>query len=240
LSPSQVSSFTAATGTNPYTATNVSWTWGGGTLDSFYELSRSTNYSSYSVVTTTANTTTVNFVDSGLTPATYYRYRILSRSSTIPTFVITTGTSGFGVAFALNDSDYEYVDRIIVPQLLSATVGAVTTTSLPVALNYGMNPTSTPLLVSDNFGYYYDASGQRSGMSPNYLTVSDWQGIFPALSPSTSYTFTFTPYTAVGTSTYTYYAPTSSLVISTATPLSLPTPPVFSGETSSTLNLVAK
>lgn len=233
--PAPVANLVAATGTNPYTNANLSWSWGGGSFDNFYSIDRFVNGEVVaSTVTTSVATTTLSFIDSGLTPANWYRYRFYVTSSTVPAFTIVAGG---GVAESLTTSDYEYADRIIVPQLLSATVGGVTTTTLPVALNYGLNPSTTTLLVSDNYGYFYDTSGQRSGTSPNYLTVGGWQGSFPALSPSTSYTFTFTPYTAVGTTTYTYYAPTSSLVITTTTPLSLPTPPVFSGESSSTINL---
>lgn len=231
--PSPVSNFAVATGSPVYTSTQLTWNWGGGDFDWFYNIQKSLDGMDYSALnTSTANTTTLSFTDVNLLPATRYWYRIGTVSSTVPSFVSVSGTA---VSEASTLSLYQYADHVILPQPLSATFGTLAPTSLPVTLNYGLNPATTPMLVSDNSGFYYTGGGVRNGTSPAYINVSDWQGNLPGLTASTSYTFTFTPYVLVDTSTY--YAATTSLVFSTTTPLAAPGAPTFMGESSTTLNL---
>lgn len=230
-SPAPVNSFAVATGTSPYDSVSLSWNWGGGDFDAFYWIERSLDGMSYTALATTSNTTTLTFTDTGLVPAARYWYRLNVRSSTVPNFVLVSSTA---ISEPQTQSSFEYADHVILPQPLSATFGALTPTSLPVTLNYGLNPSTTPLLVSDNAGYYYDTNGTRSGMTPGYITVGGWQGPL-SLAASTSYVFTFTPYVLVGTNTY--YAATSSVTLTTTTPLAAPGAPVFMGESSTTLNM---
>lgn len=231
--PAPVANFAVATGTSPYSTLQLSWTWGGGDFDWFYNIEKSLDGADYSLLTSTPNTSTLAFIDTSLMPATKYWYRVNTVSSTVPLFVLVSGTAA---SIPIPESVYQYAEHVILPQPLSATFGALQPTSLPVTLNYGLNPGTTPLLVSDDAGYYYTAGGVRNGTSPSYITVADWQGSLSSLTASTTYAFTFTPYVLVDTSTY--YAATSSLTFTTTTPLAAPSTPTFMGETSTTVNLV--
>jgi hypothetical protein len=230
--PAPVINFAAATGTPVNSGIQLSWTWGDGDFDYFNTIYRSLNGSSYSVVTTTP-TTTLSFTDTGLTPATRYWYLVKTQSSTISGNLIFGPTSSLQVAELLSESLYASSTHIILPQLLGTpTFGTKTPTTLPVALSIGLNPSSTPLLVSDSNGNYYGASGALSGTSPNYITLDTWGGTFTGLSASTSYTFSFTPYVLIDGS---YFAATSSLTFTTTTLLVTPSAPVFGQSGSSSI-----
>jgi hypothetical protein len=219
-------SFAAVTGTSPLSSSQLSWGWGGGLLDSFYRLYTvsGTSTVSSSPIFSTANTTTLSYLVTGLTPATRYRYAIQSVSSTPrPVFNLNAGQT---LVEIIGTSTYKFVDHVIVPQPLQAVVGPVGPTSVSMALDYGLNPGTTPMTVVDGSGYYYNANGSPSGLTPVYIPVNTWSNSFISLSPSTSYVFTFLPFTPVTddfSGAITYYQATSSLVVSTTTPLADPT-----------------
>jgi hypothetical protein len=224
-----------ANGVPALTTSLLTWNWGGGFVESKYEIYDVDNTGAIgSQVFASANTTTLSATISGRLPATFYRYAIKSVTTSPGGGIVlisndTNFTGPFGPlssAEVVSDSSLEYIDHLKLPDSLSAVEGVITPTTYPVSINYGLNPTTTPITIVDNAGYYYNSNGTRTSTSPAYIQVGSWGGVFSALTPSTSYDFTITAYTPrldVYGEPFLYYASPSFVSLSTTTPLATPT-----------------
>ncbi len=221
---------TAPTSTSAITTTSIkyNWTWGGGDEDR-WRLEQSTDGVSFTYVTTTVPTTTVNYTFTGLATNTEYWFRVAAATSTSVTS-----------SFANSSGTYTRANTAGTP-----TVGTATSSTLPITINFAGNPTSTQFAIYDaTNNNYLDATGAVS-TSPTWQTTSTWGDNFPAINLATNTIHQFTVIARNGdglqaatstatAATYTLADKAGTPTVGTATSSTLPITINFSSNPTST------
>ncbi|MEK7680978.1 MAG: hypothetical protein AAB348_02960 [Patescibacteria group bacterium] len=211
---------TTSTSNIAVTSIRYNWVKGAGGDEMYFVVNQSTDGITFTLVTSTIPSTTVNYTFTGLATNTPYWFAVASVSST-PVATSTFATSSRVYTLAATSS--------------APTAGTPTASTIPLTINdLSGNPSTTQYAIFDNGNpfYYYNASGVAT-TSPVWQTTSTWGANFPitGLTANAEYNFMVIARngdgTAAATSTSTgdvqtaANAPSSVSVSSAANSLSL-------------------
>lgn len=220
-SVSAASATPITTSTSNWTTTTIRYNWvkGADGDEMYFTLDQSTNGTTFTNVTSTIPSTTLNYTFTGLATNTQYWFRVASVSST---FVATS-------TYATSTGDYTLANTPGTP-----TIGTPTITTLPITIAVAGNPTSTTYSVYNTTTQNYLDSEGFATTTPIWQTTSTWGGgdglAARGLTANTLYQFvviarnganTTTATSTISVANYTLAnAPTSAGVASAANSLS--------------------
>lgn len=200
---------TTPTSTSNISSNTIRYSWtGGGGLENYFVLDRSTDGVTYSFVTTsnisasTSPTGTFFYDFTSLSPNQRYWFRVAAGDAVDATSTYATSSPVYTLAQTVN----------------APTVTVVATTSLQLTLDTASNPSTTLYaLFNTTTQNYVTASGTVTG-TPTYFTSSSWGGQVTGLTASTSYRFVVIPRNGDGINSATSSASTATTTLSAIVP----------------------
>ena len=207
----------APTSTSNITTSSIQYNWtSGGGSGTYFQVERSTDGVSYSVIATTTVATT-NYTFTGLSPNTQYWFRVASGNN--------VGLS----SYVTSSPTYTLANVAGTP-----TVSSPTTSSLQLAIATNSNPSNTTYAIYNaTLNTYVASNGSSNGATPAYFTSSTWNGTVTGLSLNTSYQFSIVARNGNGVN-----SATSSLSTALYTLANPALAPTVSGPSTSTVNFV--